>query len=160
MLCLSVTKWTLDASDLKYDKKKKASLTLPIGNQSAKYHLQKIQTKKCLNLPGIEPGISGSVDRRLIHWAIGPYERIMIAVVFSTELMWFWFLMLAWMRNINTRFFGSMFGRNVRGNEDLLDLKRRARPTCHNHARTAGASTRDDDDDEDRDCCCFKHAVD
>ena len=118
MLCLSVTKWTLDASDLKYDKKKKASLTLPIGNQSAKYHLQKIQTKKCLNLPGIEPGISGSVDRRLIHWAIGPYERIMIAVVFSTELMWFWFLMLAWMRNINTRFFGSMFGRNVRGNED------------------------------------------
>jgi hypothetical protein len=33
-------------------------------------------------------------------------------------LMWFWFLMLAWMRKINTRFFGSMFGRNVRGNED------------------------------------------
>ena len=24
MLCLSVTKWTLDASDLKYDKKKKS----------------------------------------------------------------------------------------------------------------------------------------
>ena len=86
----------------------------------------------------------------------------MITVVFSTELMWFWFLMLAWMRNINTRFFGSMFGRNVRGNEDLEPrLENDARvQICHNHARTAGASTRDDDDDEDRDCCCFKHAVD
>ena len=41
-------------------------------------------------LPGLEPGISGSVDPRLIHWAIGPYERIMM--IASTELVWFWFL--------------------------------------------------------------------
>ena len=25
-----------------------------------------------MTLPGIEPGIFGSVDRRLIHWAIEP----------------------------------------------------------------------------------------
>ena len=31
--------------------------------------------KKKLILPGIEPGISGSVDRRLIHWATGPWCR-------------------------------------------------------------------------------------
>ena len=28
--------------------------------------------KRTLTLPGIEPGIFGSVDRRLIHWAIEP----------------------------------------------------------------------------------------
>ena len=35
----------------------------------------KYQTKKSLILPGIEPGISGSVDPRLIHWATEPVPR-------------------------------------------------------------------------------------
>ena len=29
-------------------------------------------------LPGVEPGISGFVDQRLIHWAIGPIIKDII----------------------------------------------------------------------------------
>ena len=35
---------------------------------------EKINSTKKVILPGIEPGISGSVDRRLIHWATGPVD--------------------------------------------------------------------------------------
>ena len=44
--------------------------------------------KKKLILPGIEPGISGSVDRRLIHWATGPCVEGSFPRVYEGRLHW------------------------------------------------------------------------
>ena len=38
-------------------------------------------------LPGIEPGISGSVDRRLIHWATGPVDLCVFGCPFGMILV-------------------------------------------------------------------------
>ena len=38
------------------------------------YPESKNKLNKKVILPGIEPGISGSVDQRLIHWATGPED--------------------------------------------------------------------------------------